>query len=184
MQPEVDTAREFWLPTAEQTAELEGLTPRPRGIRETEFYLAWRQARLQENARRKAQNDITKTRIDLETKVLQERQDTISKLMGDILENLTKASLDKIEKYVKPASAPEPVRGDWPFIFEAARARGGFTFREEKARGGLLIQAQACVRRLQSLDHSFRGPGQGLRDNWGGSNGRGEGIFLFYELSE
>ena len=27
MQPEVDTAREFWLPTAEQAAELEGLTP-------------------------------------------------------------------------------------------------------------------------------------------------------------
>ena len=45
MQPEVDTAREFWLPTAEQTAELEELTPRPRVIRETEFYLAWRQER-------------------------------------------------------------------------------------------------------------------------------------------
>ena len=42
MQPEVDMAREFWLPTAEQTTELEGLTPRPQGIKETEFYLAWR----------------------------------------------------------------------------------------------------------------------------------------------
>ena len=78
MQPEVDTDREFWLPTAEQTAELEALNARPRAIKETEFYLAWRQARQQENARRKAQNEITKTRIDLETKVLQERQDTIS----------------------------------------------------------------------------------------------------------
>ena len=66
--------------------------------------------------------------------------------MGDVLEDLTKASLDKIEKYVKPVvvvpvvaaaegkaapePAPEPVRtlemarerGDWLFIFEAARA--------------------------------------------------------------
>ena len=57
---------------------------------------------MQENARRKAQNEITKTRIDLETKVLQERKDKISMLMGDVLEDLTKASLDKIEIYVKP----------------------------------------------------------------------------------
>ena len=65
--------------------------------------------------------------------------------MGDVLEDLTKASLDKIEKYVKsevagPAAAvaegeraPEPPeqvrtleearqRGDWLFIFETARA--------------------------------------------------------------
>ena len=73
--PEVATDIEFWLPTAEQTTELEALNARRRAIKETEFYLAWRQARQQENARRKAQNEITKTRIDLETKVLQERQD-------------------------------------------------------------------------------------------------------------
>ena len=65
--------------------------------------------------------------------------------MGDVLEDLTKAFLDKIEKYVKPEVAgpaaavaevklaPEPPelvrtleeakqRGDWLFIFEAARA--------------------------------------------------------------
>ena len=35
------------------------------------------------------------------TKVLQERQDTIGKLMGDILADLSKASLDKVEKYEK-----------------------------------------------------------------------------------
>ena len=40
MQPEVDSATEFWLPTAEQTTELEGVNARPRVIRETEFYLA------------------------------------------------------------------------------------------------------------------------------------------------
>ena len=66
--------------------------------------------------------------------------------MGDVLEDLTGALLDKIEKYLKPAvvapvvaaaegqAAPEPAlepfrtlemarqRGDWLFIFEAARA--------------------------------------------------------------
>ena len=121
------------------------LSARAKESKETEFYLPWRQVRLTENARRKAQNEITKTRIDLETKVLQERQDTIGKLMGDILADLSKASLDKVEKYVKPveeapvvapaAGQPAPAvvvpvrtleearqRGDWLFIFEAARA--------------------------------------------------------------
>ena len=68
MLPEVDAAKEFWLPTEEQAAELEGLNATARALREMEFYLPWRQARLQENAWRKAQNEITKTRIDLETK--------------------------------------------------------------------------------------------------------------------
>ena len=37
----------------------EGLKAGPRAIRETKSYLAWRHARMQENARRKAQNEIT-----------------------------------------------------------------------------------------------------------------------------
>ena len=52
MLPEVDTAKEFWLPTPEQSAELEGLAARPRAARETEFYPPWRQEQLQEKARR------------------------------------------------------------------------------------------------------------------------------------
>ena len=48
-------------------------------------------------------DEITKTRIEFETEVLQERQDAINKLMGDVLEDLAKASLDKIVKYIKPA---------------------------------------------------------------------------------
>ena len=38
----------------------------------------------EENARRKALNEVAKTRIDLEVKDLKERGDTISKLMGEI----------------------------------------------------------------------------------------------------
>ena len=75
----------------------------------------------------------------METKVLQERQDTISKLIGDVLEDLTKASLDMIEKNVNPAvvapvvaaaeeeeapaAAPEPDR-----TLEMARQRGDWLF--------------------------------------------------------
>ena len=56
---EVDTDREFWLPTAEQAAELEALTPRPRATKETEFCLAWRQARQQENARTRSRRLVS-----------------------------------------------------------------------------------------------------------------------------
>ena len=59
MLPEVDTDREFWLPTAEQAAELEALTPRPRATKETEFCLAWRQARQQENARTRSRRLVS-----------------------------------------------------------------------------------------------------------------------------
>ena len=61
MLPEVDTAREFWLPTPEEAEQLEGLNARQRAAKKTEFYLPWRQAGMLENARRKAQNEITKT---------------------------------------------------------------------------------------------------------------------------
>ena len=102
MLPDVDTDREYWTFTPEQATELASLSARVKENKESVFYLPRRQDVLTENARRKAQNDITKTRIDMETKVLQERQDTIDKLMGDILADLSKASLDKVEKYVKP----------------------------------------------------------------------------------
>ena len=96
------------------------------------MFLEWRQANLAENARRKALNEVSKTRIDLEVKDLKERKDTINKIMGEILEDVTKASRDKIEKYSVPEEDMEDgdetqtleearERGDWLFIFEAAR---------------------------------------------------------------
>ena len=86
MLPEVDTAREYWTPTPEQNAVLiliEDLEA--RAARSNELFLQWRQARLDENARRKALNEVAKTRIDLEVKDLKERGDTINKIMGQIL---------------------------------------------------------------------------------------------------
>ena len=62
----VDTVREYWTPTPEQNAELtliEDLAGRT--ARSNELFLQWRQARLDENARRKALNNVAKTRIDL-----------------------------------------------------------------------------------------------------------------------
>ena len=77
-------------------------------------------------------NEVAKRRIDLEVKDLKERKDTINKIMGEILEDMTKTSRDKIEKYMKPIETVEEEeetqtleeareRGDWLFIFEAAR---------------------------------------------------------------
>ena len=77
-------------------------------------------------------NEVSKTRIDLEVKDLKERKDTINKIMGEILKDMTKASRDKIEKYSVPVEDMEDEdetqtleeareRGDWLFILEAAR---------------------------------------------------------------
>ena len=48
-------------------------------MRGNELFLEWRQANLNENARRKALNEVAKTRIDLEVKDLKERKDRINK---------------------------------------------------------------------------------------------------------
>ena len=47
-------------------------------------------------------NEVAKTKIALEVKDLKERKDTINKSMGEILEDMMKASRDKIEKYSFP----------------------------------------------------------------------------------
>ena len=129
--PEDDTAREFWRPTPEEAAELATINQRdPRDARRDEMFFAWRAARLVENAEIKRQNEIIKTRIDLEVKEIRERKDTTSVLMGKILEDMTKASREKIEKCRLPRAEGEAgatsldearVTGDWLYIFEAVR---------------------------------------------------------------
>ena len=79
-------------------------------------------------------NEVTKTRIDLEVKDFKERKDTILKIMGEVLEDMTKASRERIEKYIKELAEGENPAimatttldrareiGDWLFVFEAAR---------------------------------------------------------------
>ena len=71
-----------WTPTPEQNAELmliEDLLI-ARTARSNELFLQWRQDRLDENARRKALNEVAKTGIDMEVKDLKERGETINKL--------------------------------------------------------------------------------------------------------
>ena len=134
MLPDVDTTREYWIPSPEQAAELAAINPRAaQDARRNEMFIAWRQAQLLENARRKALNEVTKTRIDLEVKDFKERKDTILKIMGEVLEDMTKASRERVEKYVKElAEGQNPALlatdldrareiGDWLFAFEAAR---------------------------------------------------------------
>ena len=73
MLPEVDTARDYWIPTPEQIAELVLIEDlEARTVRSNELFLQWRQARLDENARRKALNEVAKTRIDLRQVDLEE----------------------------------------------------------------------------------------------------------------
>ncbi len=130
--PELDAAREFWRPTAEEAEELATINPRvARDQRRDEMYFAWRTARLAQNAEIKRQNEITKTRIDLQVKEIKEMRDTVSVLMGAILEDITKNSRDRIEKYRLERGEGEEgattldearVMGDWLYIFEAARA--------------------------------------------------------------
>ena len=78
----------------------------------------------------KRQNEIVKTRIDFEVKELRERRDTVSVLMGKILEDMSKTSREKIEKYRMERPEGEAgattleeacIMGDWLYIFEAAR---------------------------------------------------------------
>ena len=133
MLPEVDTGREYWVPTPEETNELLAIEDQViRTARQNVMFLAWRQAQQAENARRKALNEVAKTRIDLEVKDLKERRDTINKIMGEILEDMTRASREKIEKYTAPIGGAEEEEntmnleearenGDWLFIFLAAR---------------------------------------------------------------
>ena len=99
MLPGVDTAREYWTPSVEQAIQLAAIEDQEiRTTMSNAMFLEWRQANLSENARRKALNEVSKTRIDLEVKDLKERKDTINKIMGEILKDMTRASRDKIEK--------------------------------------------------------------------------------------
>ena len=117
----------------EQNAELVA-TPQTaqKDARRLQFFTAWRQESVQINAQRNAQNEVTKTRIDLEVKDLKERKDVIGKKMGEVLEDMSKGSRDRV-KYVKvldpdgdnegSATTLDEAReiGDWLFMFEAAR---------------------------------------------------------------
>ncbi len=130
--PELDVAREFWRPTPEQVEILAGINPRVRkDAARDDMYFAWRAPRVEENARIKRLNEMTKTRLDLAVKDQRERKDTIGKIMGAVLEDMTKSSRERIEKFRRELEdegdegtrtlEEARERGDWLFIFEAAR---------------------------------------------------------------
>ena len=77
MLPEVDTAREYWTPSVEQAIQLAAIEDQEiRTTMSNAMFLEWRQANLAENARRKALNEVSKTRTDLEVEDLKERKRT------------------------------------------------------------------------------------------------------------
>ena len=60
--PDLDATREYWIPTAEQTAALTAIEDAgQRAAAENAMFVAWRRATLEENARRKALNEVAKT---------------------------------------------------------------------------------------------------------------------------
>ena len=72
MLPEVDTARELWLPTPEQAVEQKGLDARLRAAKTTStLETGWNAG---ECKTQEAQIEITEARFDLKTKALQERR--------------------------------------------------------------------------------------------------------------
>ena len=74
MLPDLDATREIWIPTVEQTAALTAIEEAgQRAAAENAMFVAWIRVTLEENARRKALNEVAKTRIDLEVKDLEER---------------------------------------------------------------------------------------------------------------
>ena len=89
--------------------------------------------------------------------------------MGQILEDMTKASRERIEKYqVNPDNVENEEgsqnleeareRGDWLFIFEAARETHmfqGATTDRVLLFEGLPFKDEACVWRFQPLDYKI-----------------------------
>ena len=62
MKPEVDATREYWVPTPEQVTALAAIeNAGARAASETTMFVALRRAMLEDNARRKAVNEVAKT---------------------------------------------------------------------------------------------------------------------------
>ena len=85
-------------------------------------------------------NEVSKTRIGLEVKDLKERGDTVNKIMGKILEDMTTRPQEKYHK-----EPPEPVEGEeeddeGPLTLEEAREVGDWLFIFEAARETHMIQ--------------------------------------------
>ena len=114
------------------------------------MFLQWRQANLTENARHKALNEVAKTRIDLEVKDLKERKDTINK----ILEDMTKASRDKIEKYNVPVERMEDEEETQ--TLEEARERGESCSFSRQPERYILCRASRTTRYSSMRDRNSR----------------------------
>ena len=132
--PELDVAREFWRPTPEQVEILAGINPRVRkDAARDDMYFAWRAPRVEENARIKRLNEMTKTRLDLAIKDQRERKDTIGKIMGAVLEDMTKSSRERIEKFRREL---EDEDDEGTRTLEEARERGDWL--SSRPRGRLI----------------------------------------------
>ena len=67
---------------------------------------------------------MAKTRIDLEVKDIKDRGDTVKKIMGEVLEVMTKTSRDRIEKYAEEPLDDEELDALETHTLDEERTRG------------------------------------------------------------
>ena len=127
---ELPTTKDHFIPTDEESVELEGLpVGMARDRREKEFFIAWSAANKQQNVRIKMDNEQRKTKRAQIEKDDADREDIINELITDICADMSPQSLKKIEAYVEDHDDDEAmtdfsrakVINDWMWFFRAAR---------------------------------------------------------------
>jgi hypothetical protein len=137
-QPLVTISKDFWVPTARQATELEAETNTTRrGYMERRMMAEWAEVQATKNAAIQAENDsIKKQRDEIIAKGNDAaRKNTITKLMGQVMADMTAESRRMIMKWhrTEPKDPNDPASAlmadtieeayqiyDWLFIFEAA----------------------------------------------------------------
>jgi hypothetical protein len=135
--PLVTISKDFWVPSARQITELEAETNTTRrGDMERRMMAEWAEAQVALNAEIQAENDaIKKQRVEIIDKGNETtRKNTITKLMGQVMGNMTVESRRMIMKWkqTEPKDPNDPMSAfmadtneeayqiyDWLFVFEA-----------------------------------------------------------------
>ena len=135
LEPELDYERPYWVPTFEQEQQLASIeSPDQKTTAENRMYIEWRTARIAQNALIRSNNEIKRAKMSHQVKELMKRDSLVRNLIGSILADMTEESrriVEAWEKVLPEGQEPDPFeavnihqareRGDWLFVFEAAR---------------------------------------------------------------
>lgn len=136
--PEVPTSKDCWVMSAEQIVELSALQGLAAVNREREMFAEWNEEQLKKNAKIKTANENNKKRRDeIISRGGDTRRNTIGKIIGDILQDMSVDSRRMVEGWKRPEPIDEDdeekdliadnldemyKKGDYLFLFEAAQA--------------------------------------------------------------